>query len=158
MNMDRKCKNHPNGLCWICGHVFLPDHLAKITDFVKNAYQPYFGVKLLGHDKSFTPHICCKTGVENLQDLRNKKRKIMPFGVPMVRREGKDCFTDCYFSMANLKHVSRKNKHHVQYLDVPSAIKHGPDLPIHEPNVTMESSSDSKSSGMTDTAEHVHTG
>ena len=58
--------------------------------------------------------------------------------------------------MINLKVINPKNKHHVQYPDVPSAINpvsHGPDLPVPEPNVTMESSSDSKSSDMTDTAE-----
>ena len=80
----------------------------------------------------------------------------MPFGVPMVWREGKDHVTDCYFCLTNLKGINRKNKHHVQYPDVPSAIKpvpHGPDLPVPEPDVTMESSSDSKSSDMTGTAE-----
>lgn len=54
------------------------------------------------------------------------------------------------------KGINRKNKHHVQYSDVPSAIKpipHSPDLPVSEPDVTMESSSDSESSGITDTAE-----
>ena len=58
--------------------------------------------------------------------------------------------------MASLKGINRKNKYHVQYPDVPSAINpvsHGPDLPLPEPNVTMESSSDSESSDMTDTAE-----
>ncbi|KAF2352327.1 hypothetical protein FHG87_016916 [Trinorchestia longiramus] len=57
--------------------------------------------------------------------------------------------------MTNLKGINRKNKHHVQYPDVPSAIKpvpHGPDVPVPEPNVTMESSSDSESSDMIDTA------
>ena len=43
-----------------------------------------------------------------------------------------------------------------QYPDVPSAIKlasHGSDIPVPEPNVAMESSSDSESSDITDTAE-----
>ena len=58
--------------------------------------------------------------------------------------------------MTDLKVINRKNKHHVQYPDVSSAIKpvsHDPDLPVPQPNVTMESSSDSESSDMTDTAE-----
>ena len=29
--------------------------------------------------------------------------KKLPFGVPMVWREGKDQVTDCYFRMTNLK-------------------------------------------------------
>ena len=154
--MDRTCKNHDNRFCYICGNKVLPDRQAKITHFVKKAYQAYFGVKLGDQDKQFAPHICCKTCVENLKDWRNKKRKSMPFGIPMVRRKGKDNVTDCYFCMTNLKDINHKDKHHVQYPDVPSAINpvsHGPDLPVSEPNVTMESSSDSKSSDTTDTAE-----
>ena len=154
--MDRTCKNHDNRFCYICGNKVLPDRQAKITHFVKKAYQAYFGVKLGDQDKQFAPHICCKTCVENLKDWRNKKRKSMPFGIPMVRRKGKDNVTDCYFCMTNLKDINHKDKHHVQYPDVPSAINpvsHGPDLPVSEPNVTMESSSDSESSDMTDTAE-----
>ena len=154
--MDQTCKNHPNRFCYICGHVVLPDRQAKITGFVKKPYQANFGVKLGDQDKSFTPHICCKICVEILRDWRNKKRKSMPFGVPMVWRKGKDHVTDCYFFMTNLKGINRKNKHHIQYPDVPSAIKpvsQGPDIPVPEPNVTMESSSYSESSNMTDTAE-----
>ena len=52
--------------------------------------------------------------------------------------------------MTNLKGINRKSKHLVQFPDVPSPIKpvfHGPDIPVPEPNVTMEHSD------MTDTAE-----
>ncbi|KAF2356785.1 hypothetical protein FHG87_012459 [Trinorchestia longiramus] len=51
--------------------------------------------------------------------------------------------TDYYFCMTNLKDINRKNKHHIQYPDVPSAIMpllHSPNVPVPEPNVTMESS------------------
>ena len=138
--MDRTCKNHPNRFCYICGHVVLPGHQAKIKDFVKKRYQAYFGVKLGGQDKPFAPQICCEKCVENFRDWRNKKRKSMPFGVPMVWREGKDHVTDYYFCITNLKGINRKSKHHVQYPDVPSAIKlvsHGPYIPVPESNVTI---------------------
>lgn len=58
--------------------------------------------------------------------------------------------------MTNLKIINHKKKHNVQYPDVLSAIKlipHGPDAPLPEHDVTMESSFYSKSSDMTDTAE-----
>ena len=64
----------------------------------------------------------------------------MPFGVPMVWREGKDHVTDYYFCITNLKGINRKSKHHVQYPDVPSAIKlvsHGPYIPVPESNATI---------------------
>ena len=41
----------------------------------------------------------------------------------MMWREGKDHVTSCYFCMANLKSINPKNKQHVQYTGVPSAIK-----------------------------------
>ena len=130
--MNLTCKNHPSRFYYICRHVVLPDRQAKITNFVKKANQANFGDKLEDQAKSFTPHICCKTCVEILRDWRNKKRKSMPFGAPMVWREEKDHVTDCYFCMANLEGINRNNKHHVQYPDDPSAIKsvsHGPGFP-----------------------------
>ena len=80
----------------------------------------------------------------------------MPFGVPMVWREGKDHSTDYYFCMTNLRGINRKNKQHVQYPDVSSAIKpvpHGPDVPIPEHDVNMESSSDPESGDEADADE-----
>ena len=76
----------------------------------------------------------------------------MQFAIPMVSREGKDHIMDCYFGMINLKERNHKNKHHVQYPDVPSAIRpicHGPDLPVPEPGCNMEHSSDSEYSDRT---------
>lgn len=142
--MSRQCRNHPDRFCYICGKVTLPDRQARITDFVKKSYHAYFGVKLGDQDKPFAPHICCKSCVEGLRAWKNKTRKSLPFGIPMVWREGKDHTTDCYFCMTDLKGVNRKKQKHVKYPDVPSAIKpipHGPDVPIPEPDVDSESSS-----------------
>ena len=58
--MYRKCTNHPDRFCYICGNVILSGRLAKITDFVKKAYRGYFGVKLGDQDKPFAPHVSCK--------------------------------------------------------------------------------------------------
>ena len=152
VRMNHKCKNNPDRFCYICGNVVLPNRQAKITDFVKKAYRSYFGIKLGDQDKPFAPHVCCKTCVENLRHWRNGKRKSMPFAIPMVWREGKDHITDCYFCMINLKGINHKNKHYVQYPDVPSAIRpipHGPDLPVPKPDGNMESSSDSEHSDLT---------
>ena len=54
--------------------------------------------------------------------------------------------------MINLKEISCKNKHHVQYPNVPSVmrpISYGPDLPAPESDGYMEYSSDSEHSDMT---------
>lgn len=144
--MKRVCKNHPDRFCYICGQVILPARQTKITDFVKKSYHAYFGVKLGDQDRAFAPHVCCKSCVEGLRRWWNKKLKSLPFGIPMVWREGKDHSTDCYFCMTNLEGVNKKKRRHVIYPDIPSAIKplpHGPDVPVPKPpdNVTSPSTS-----------------
>ena len=54
--------------------------------------------------------------------------------------------------MITLKRINPKNKHHVQYPNVPSTIRpisHGLDLPVPEQVGKMEHSSDSKHRDMT---------
>ena len=75
VRMDHKYKNNPDRFCYICGNVVFPNHQAKIPDFVKKAYQDYFGAKLGDQDKPFTYHVCCKTCVENFRERRNVKEK-----------------------------------------------------------------------------------
>ena len=138
IRMDRKCKNSPDRFCYICRNVVLPNHQAKITDFTNQVNRDYFGVKEGDQDKRFTFAV---KHVENLRDWRNGKRKSIPFTIPMVRREGKDHITDCYFRVINLKVINRKNKHYVQYPNVSSAIRpilHGPDIPVPKPDGNME--------------------
>ena len=71
----------------------------------------------------------------------------MSFAIPMVRREGKDHIIDSYFCMINLKGINCKNKPHIQFPIVPSAIRpipHCSDFPVPWPDYKMEYSSDSK--------------
>ena len=54
--------------------------------------------------------------------------------------------------MINLKRINRRNKHHVQYPDAPSAIRpilRDSNLPVPEPDGNMEHSSDSEHSDIT---------
>ena len=54
--------------------------------------------------------------------------------------------------MINQKSINCKNKHHVQYPDVPSAMRSipdGPGLPVSEPDVNIKYSSESEHSDMT---------
>ena len=75
----------------------------KISDFVKRCYYAYFGITLADQDKSFAPHMCCRICVEGLRLWSKGKRKRMPFGIPMIWREGKDHITDCYFCLTKVK-------------------------------------------------------
>ena len=73
----------------------------------------------------------------------------------MMWREGKDLTIDCHFCLTNLKGCNRKNKHNVKYPDVPPSTEpepHNSNLPVSEPNVTIDTEpiSDSKSSAATE--------
>ena len=88
---------------------------------------------------SFSPHIWCKTCVENFRDCRNGK-KWMSICHSNSLEERKDDITDCYFCLINLKGINCKNKHHIQNCDVPSAIRPIP----HYPDRNIVYSSDSE--------------
>ena len=66
---------------------------------VKSCYHAYLGIRIGDQDKSFAPHICCRTCTESFRRWSKDKTKPLPFGVPMVWREGMDYVTDCYFCM-----------------------------------------------------------
>ena len=89
----RLCVNDPNVFCYICGEYTLEHNRKLITDFVKQAYLAYFKVKLGDQDKSWAPHIVCKTCIEHLRQWTKKQRKGLRFAIPMVWREPKDHYT-----------------------------------------------------------------
>ena len=48
----RRCKLHPDVFCYICECFTVLKQRQNITDFVKNAYLAYLGIKLSDQDKS----------------------------------------------------------------------------------------------------------
>ncbi|QQP52960.1 Uncharacterized protein FKW44_005268 [Caligus rogercresseyi] len=81
----------------------------NITDFVKRAYKAYFDMKLGDQDKSWAPHMVCKTCVESLRGWTNGKLKLK-FAVPMVWREPKNHFDDCYFCLNDMTGFKKPRK------------------------------------------------
>lgn len=77
----RSCVHHPDIFCYICGEYTLLENRKTISDFVKRAYLGYFGVKLGDQDKTWAPHIVCKTCTEHLRQWTTGKRKSLKFGV-----------------------------------------------------------------------------
>ncbi|XP_061480792.1 uncharacterized protein LOC133383677 [Rhineura floridana] len=129
----RGCLNNPNAFCYICGEYTLQKQRKNITDFVKQAYLAYFGVKLGDQDKSWAPHKVCKTCVECLRQWKNGERKRLNFGVPMVWREPQNHHDDCYFCVVNVKGFNHYKKHKWKYPDLDSArrpVPHSEDVPI----------------------------
>jgi hypothetical protein len=108
-----------------------------ISDFVKNVYFAYFGVKLGDQDKTWAPHKVCSICVEDLRLWSKGKKKSFRFGVPMIWRQPPNHGDDCYFCTCNIQGYSLKNKKDIVYPNLPSAMRplpHGPDIPVPQPS------------------------
>ena len=60
----------------------------------------------------------------------------MPFAVPMIWREPKDYFQDCYFCLVNVKGFSSKHRSKITYPNIDSALRpvpHDPSMPAPVP-------------------------
>ncbi|KAI6659517.1 hypothetical protein LOD99_14442 [Oopsacas minuta] len=107
--------------------------MQNIIEFVNRAYHAYFKVKLGGQDKSWAPHKVCKSCVELLRYWSKGKEKHLPFGIPMIWRESKNHFDDCYFSMVNVMGYKKSDRYLLNYPNLESAIRpvpHCSDLPV----------------------------
>ena len=47
----------------------------------------------------------------------------MPFAIPMIWREPKDHFQDCYFCLVNVKGFSSKHRKNITYPNLDSALR-----------------------------------
>ena len=140
----RHCVNSPDLFCYICGEYTLKDNIRPITDFLKHAYHLYFKVKLGDQDKSWAPHIACKTCSEILRAWTHGKKKFK-FGIPMVWREPRNHHDDCYFCAINLSGVNSKNRKSLAYPDLVSArrpVTHCDEIPVPVFTELLSSSSD----------------
>ena len=129
----RSCMNHPDVFYYICGEYTQKASRKPISEFVKRAYVGYFGVKLGDQDEPWAPHIVCKICTEHLRQWTNGKRSCLKFGVPMVWREPKNHFDDCYFCIVNITGINRNNHDKWSYPDLPSArrpVPHSELLPV----------------------------
>ena len=129
----RKCCNEPGIFYYICGCFTLPPQRRNINSFIKKIYLAYFGVPLGDQDKSWVPHQVCTTCVETLRSWLQGKNDKLKFGVPMVWREPKNYVYDCYFCLVNVKGFNKKNKQHLQYPNVHSAMRpitHSDKVPV----------------------------
>ena len=119
--MPRNCVNNPDNFCYVCGEVKFVLQKRKITAVVKKACHHYFSCKVGDQDKSWAPHYCCNTCTINLRQWANKKRKSVPFAIPMVWGEPTDHSSNCYFctNPPVAEGMSRKRKWTVEYPNIP---------------------------------------
>lgn len=91
---SRYCRNRPDVFCYICGQYTLVKQRRNITDFVKDSYFAYFGVRLGQQDKQWVPHNVCCFCVE-LRQWTYGKSKSLSFGIPIMWREQTNHTDDC---------------------------------------------------------------
>lgn len=158
----RTCLNSPDSFCYICGSYTLQKQRQRITEFVQKAYRAYFGMKLGDQEKSWAPHVACKTCVEGLRNWSKGLKKSLSFGIPMIWREPRNHVDDCYFCMVNISGYSTKNKKGIFYPNLPSALRpvaHDDSIPIpvrkNIADCMTETESSSESDDDTDTDEYV---
>ena len=134
--MPRECVNDPNKFCYVCGSLMTKNQQRSITGDLMKLYKAYFGCPLGDQDKSWAPHKICTACACGLRDWATKKKKSMPFAIPMIWREPKDHTTDCYFCLVNTKGFSAKTKNKIVYHSLESAMRpvpHDESLPIPAP-------------------------
>ena len=144
----RGCINDPDLFCDICTSFVSSVQRQNITPFVKNVYYAYFGIKLGDQGKAWAPHKVCRNCVSSLRQWSIGKRKSLAFGIPMVWREPNGHGKECYFCSCVVAGFNAKNKHKIQYPNLPCAMRpipHGPDVPIPLPPRVLETVEDSVS-------------
>jgi hypothetical protein len=84
MRMQRKFVNSADNCCYVCGEVTFSSQKRAITPIIWKAYHFYFGCQIGDQDRSWAPHICCNTCAANLRKWLSRKRRSVPFAVPLV--------------------------------------------------------------------------
>lgn len=148
--MSRQCRNHPDVFCYVCGQFIVKAQKRAITQEIKKIYKLYFDCALGDQDKLWAPHVICSACSNGLRDWYNKRKKSMPFAIPMIWREPKDHLSDCYFCKVDVKGFSTKNKHKIVYPNLNSAMRPVPhneslSIPI-PPHDEIETSDDDRDS------------
>jgi len=146
----RKCLNHPDNFCYICGKFILSDQRRLLTPPVCEAYYQYFGWRVGEQEKNWAPHVCCHPCLADLLKWQDGKLMKMPFGTPMKWREPTNHSSDCYFCLTKISGFTKKNKKSIKYPDIPSVTKQQPhDDSLPAPTVSVEKCSTTDTSSST---------
>ena len=154
----RSCVNHPNSVCYICGKFTPKSQRLNITSKLTRAYKHYFVCQVKDQDKSWNL-VCCRNCYASLTQWLNRKRKSMPFAVPMVWHEPTNHFSDCYFYLTKVSGRSKKSKSKIVYPDCPSALQPvvhvSENIPVPSPPSQLELRADETCESATTTAHFV---
>ena len=144
MSSKRKCRLSPDSFCYICGYYIGSEHqkhkISRGTKLV-TVYSAYFGMPIDNQEKTWSPHVCCKSCRSTLKRWLEGKIKCMPFAITRIWQEPTDHLNDCYFCMVNVPYYRKSNdKKSIVYPSIPSSIAPVPpceDLPIPKPSMLV---------------------
>jgi hypothetical protein len=104
-----------SSFCDICSKVALKLQRKLLSQYVRKAYELYFGCKVGDQDKIWAPKICCSSCSRTLAGWLKGTHKSMPFAVLMMWCEPKDSLKDCYFCMTKIIGFSQSSMHKIKY-------------------------------------------
>ena len=132
--MSRRRINDKDSFRYTCGEFVFKENRKAIDEFYMKAYYTFLKIELDDQDKTWAPHIICKSCKEILRLWTRGKRTALKFGIPMIWREPANHFDDCYFCMTNLVEKEPKNnRKNILYPSIPSAarkIPHSDEKPV----------------------------
>jgi len=129
----RLCTNKPDIFCYVCGEYTLLPQRNSVTSFIKQAYDAYFGMKLGDQDKTWAPHMVCKSCTEHLRQWTKGKKKCLNFGIPMVWREPRNHDCDYYVCANDITGIYRKKYSMLRYSVLEPArhpVPHSDEIPV----------------------------
>ena len=77
--MSRRCINDKDSFCYTCGELVFEENRKTIGEFYMKAYYTYFKIKLVDQDKTWAPHIICKSWKESLRLWTTGNRTALKF-------------------------------------------------------------------------------
>ena len=154
------CLNKANSFCYVFGGFTTVAQRRTIISRLRTANFHYFDCKIGDNDKSWSPHICCKTCYNWQNAWFNGKKAAFSFAVPMVWREPWNHADDCYFCLTNNTGFNASSRKKIKYPNLWSAMRpvpHSDDLPVPTPPVNKDllSSSDEEMPSREDSAESI---
>lgn len=121
--MPRNCINFIDAFCYIFCNFTLSGQRKKITPEISKIYKLYFGCSLEDQEKTWATHAACYSCCSLLRDWINKRMSSFRFAIPIIWREPKDHYNDCYFCAVNTAGLSSKNKHQIVYPNLDSVMR-----------------------------------
>lgn len=141
------CSKRLKNYCYLCGQVTVAKAQKTISPALAHIYRLYYHMAVV-RDVWWAPKFMCASCTRALREWEQKQRPQMPYAIPMIwSNPGAQHQADnCYVCANDIYGINRKNKAHIIYKSVGSAmcpVLHDDNLPppIHpadlDPNYIM---------------------